>query len=293
LSNVRAVPNVRHIIAVASGKGGVGKSTIAVNLALALAEGGRQVGILDADIYGPSQPMMLGDAEKPTLKEKALVPLLRHGIKSMSMGYLIDENSAMIWRGPMVSMALQQLLHETEWGELDYLVLDMPPGTGDIHLTLAQKIPVTGVVIVTTPQDLALLDARRACEMFMKLHVPILGLVENMSVYHCPQCGHEEAVFGRGGGQKLANQYHMDVLNALPLDVRIREMTDSGAPPMIQEPHGYCADIFRDIAAKIVAKIATLPPGEIPSTEEVTSPTKNYASKFPRVVVEHTKKKEP
>ncbi len=246
---------IKHIIAIASGKGGVGKSTVAVNLALALAKEGARTGILDADIYGPSQPAMLGaSGERPVLKEKKFQPIERHGIQSMSIGYLIDPNAAMMWRGPMIGKAMEQMLHDTQWGDLDYLIVDLPPGTGDIQLSLCQKIPVSGAVIVTTPQDLALLDVTRACEMFVKLKVPILGIVENMSLYHCPHCGHEEAIFGEGGAAKLARQYGVNVLGAIPLAISIREMTDSGQPPVVQEPDSHYAKAFREIARTIASK---------------------------------------
>lgn len=253
----KQLPEVKHIIAVASGKGGVGKSTTAVNLALAMVAEGKRVGILDADIYGPSQPLMLGAAVRPMAQEKKLLPVIRHGIQSMSIGYLIDEKSAMVWRGPMVSMALQQLLNDTQWDNLDYLVIDLPPGTGDIQLTLAQKIPVSGAVIVTTPQDLALLDARRACEMFRKVNVPVLGVVENMSFHMCSQCGHEEKIFGEGGGQHLAEQYGIELLGALPLDIHIREQTDSGTPTVIAAPDSKNTQIYRKIANRIIEKLSS------------------------------------
>lgn len=268
--------NIKKIIGVASGKGGVGKSTVAVNLALALAKIGSRVGILDADIYGPSQPMMLNAlGVRPALKEGGLEPVTRHGLQSMSIGYLIDASAPMVWRGPMIGKALQQLLSDTLWDELDYLVVDLPPGTGDVQLTLCQKIPVSGIVIVTTPQDLALSDVRRACEMFQKLNVPILGVVENMSVYHCPKCGHEEHLFGDGGGEKLAEQYGLNTLGAIPLDIRIREMTDSGNPPVVNEPEGAYANAFLEIAKKVVAKLALQP--------------KDYSCVFPKIVVENKK----
>lgn len=252
---MKPLPHIKHIIAVASGKGGVGKSTIAVNLALAFKAEGARVGMLDADIYGPSQPAMLGAVERPILQDKTFTPIERHGIQAMSMGYMIDENTAMIWRGPMVSLAMQQMLHDTKWGELDYLVVDMPPGTGDIQLTLSQKIPVSGVLLVTTPQDLALLDVRRAYEMFRKLNVPILGLVENMSLYHCPQCGHEGKIFGEGGGRKMAEQYGLALMATVPLDMRIRELTDSGCPPVIQEPESHYSNLFRELAKQVSVKL--------------------------------------
>lgn len=267
-----SLPQVKNIIAVASGKGGVGKSTVAINLALALAKEGAEVGILDADIYGPSQPTLLGAVgERPFLTGKSLQPIKRHGIQSMSMGYLIDENAAMVWRGPMIGKAMQQLLHDTSWEALDYLIVDLPPGTGDIQLTLCQKIPVSGALIVTTPQDLALSDVRRACEMFNKLNVPILGVVENMSTYHCPHCGHEDKIFGEGGAAKLAQQYNLALLPAIPLQIRIRELTDSGHPTVAHEPDGHEAKLFYEIARKIAAVLSLQP--------------KDYSAKFPKIVV--------
>lgn len=247
--------NLNQIIAIASGKGGVGKSTTAVNLALALHQEGARVGILDADIYGPSQPLMLGVTERPEIKDKKISPIVRHGIQSMSIGYLVDDKAAMVWRGPMVSAALQQLLNDTLWDNLDYLIIDLPPGTGDIQLTLAQKIPVSGAIVVTTPQDLALLDARRAYEMFHKVNVPVLGVVENMSTHVCSHCGHEEPIFGKGGGERLAKQYGLDFLGALPLDIHIREQTDSGKPTVVADPDGKNAKIYREIARKVKDKL--------------------------------------
>lgn len=268
------LPNVKFIIAVASGKGGVGKSTTAVNLALALAQEGVRAGILDADIYGPSQPLMLGANERPQSKDnKMLLPVIRHGIQSMSIGYLVDSKAAMIWRGPMVSMALQQLLHDTQWDNLDYLIIDLPPGTGDIQLTLVQKIPINGAVIVTTPQDLALLDARRACEMFRKVNVPVLGVVENMSIHTCSQCGHQERIFGEGGGQHLADQYQIELLGALPLDKGIREQTDNGIPTVVAEPESYNTKQYRDIARKVMEKLSLRP--------------NDSSSKFPKISIQN------
>lgn len=249
------IPQVKNIIAIASGKGGVGKSTMAVNLALALKEEGYLVGILDADIYGPSQPLMLGVTEKPDIKGKKIAPIVRYGLQSMSIGYLVDDSAAMAWRGPMASMALQQLLNDTTWDNLDYLIIDLPPGTGDIQLTLAQKIPVSGAVIVTTPQDLALLDARRAYEMFQKVHVPILGIVENMSIFVCSHCGNKEAIFGEGGGEHLSKQFGIDFLGALPLDKKIRELTDQGKPSVADDPNSDISVRYRAIAKKIIAKL--------------------------------------
>jgi ATP-binding protein involved in chromosome partitioning len=254
---MQKITGVKNIIAVASGKGGVGKSTTSVNLALALAKEGWKTGILDADIYGPSQPTMLGISQKPDIKEKGMLPIWAHGIQSMSIGYLIDINTPMVWRGPMVSTALLQLLNDTQWQDLDYLIIDLPPGTGDIQLTLAQKIPVTGAVIVTTPQDLALLDARRAYEMFKKVNVPVLGIIENMSQHICSQCGHQESIFGEGGGEKLAAEYGLELLGALPLDKHIREQTDHGKPTVIADPEGPNARIYRDIAHRVVNKISS------------------------------------
>ncbi len=250
------IPGIKHIIAVASGKGGVGKSTTAVNLALALSKEGARVGILDADIYGPSQPLMLGVTTRPELQDKKnRSPIMAHGLQSMSIGYLVDDSSSMAWRGPMVSMALQQLLNDTQWDNLDYLILDLPPGTGDIQLTMAQKIPVTGAVIVTTPQDLALLDAKRAVNLFQKVKVPVLGIIENMSHHVCSSCGHEEAIFGAGGGKKMATDLDVQLLGALPLDKKIREQTDHGQPTVIAEPDGKAALEYRRIARAIMKKM--------------------------------------
>jgi ATP-binding protein involved in chromosome partitioning len=271
---LKSMPNIKNIIAVASGKGGVGKSTTAVNLALALAHEGARAAILDADIYGPSVPMMLGATEPPDAGEKkTLLPVLRHGIQSMSIGYLIDTKAAMIWRGPMVTTALMQLLNDTEWDNLDYLIIDLPPGTGDIQLTLAQKIPVSAAVVVTTPQDLALLDARRAYEMFLKVNVPVLGVIENMSTHICSQCGHAENIFGAGGGERLAGEYGIDLLGALPLDKNIREQTDGGTPTVASNPESKHAKIYREIARQIAAKLSLQ--------------AKDYSHKFPSIVVKN------
>lgn len=268
------LPNIKNIIAVASGKGGVGKSTVAINIALALGQTGAKTGLLDADIYGPSQPDMLATkGKKPAIEDQKFIPLENHGIKSISIGNLIDGHAPMVWRGPMIGKAMQQMLHDTNWGELDYLVIDLPPGTGDIQLTLCQKFPVSGAVIVTTPQDIALVDVRRACEMFAKLDVPILGIVENMSVYHCPKCGHEEKLFGEGGGQKLAKEYDLDLLGAIPLDISIREQTDNGKPPVVFEPEGGNAHTFRTIALRAAGKLSLQ--------------AKDYSSRFPKVVVKN------
>lgn len=254
---VKLIPGVKNIIAVASGKGGVGKSATAVNLALALAAEGAAVGILDADIYGPSQPQMLGITHHPeSLDGKTMEPVIAHGIQAMSIGLLIDVETPMVWRGPMVTQALQQLLNDTNWRDLDYLVVDLPPGTGDIQLTLAQKIPVTGAVIVTTPQDIALLDARKGLKMFEKVGIPILGIVENMSTHTCSECGHTEPIFGTGGGKKMCEDYQVEFLGALPLDIRIREHTDAGKPSVVAEPEGHIAETYRLIARRVAVKVA-------------------------------------
>jgi ATP-binding protein involved in chromosome partitioning len=271
---MKNLPNVKHIIAIASGKGGVGKSTTAVNLAIALAQLGARTGILDADIYGPSQPMMLGVTTPPNVKnQKTLTPVLAHGVQSMSIGYLIDENTPMVWRGPMVSMALQQLLHDTHWDDLDYLIIDLPPGTGDIQLTLAQKIPVSGAIIVTTPQDLALLDARRAYEMFRKVQVPVLGVIENMSIHVCSKCGYHEPIFGEGGGKQLAEKYGIELLGSLPLDIQIREQTDSGKPTVVADPNGPIANLYLHIAKEVINKLS------LRTTES--------SGKFPTIIIKN------
>lgn len=254
---VKLVPGVKNIIAVASGKGGVGKSTTAVNLALALAAEGATVGMLDADIYGPSQPLMLGITGRPTTRDgKTMDPMEGHGIQAMSVGFMIDADTPMVWRGPMVTQALEQLLTETRWKDLDYLVVDLPPGTGDIQLTLAQKVPVTGAVIVTTPQDIALIDARKGLKMFEKVGIPILGVVENMAIHICSNCGHAEHIFGSGGGEKMCRDYNVELLGSLPLDIRIREQADSGKPTVVSDPDGPVAGIYRDIARKVASRIA-------------------------------------
>lgn len=254
---VKLIPGVKNIIAVASGKGGVGKSATAVNLALALSAEGASVGILDADIYGPSQPQMLGITGHPeSLDGKSMEPVRAHGLQAMSIGLLIDVETPMVWRGPMVTQALQQLLNDTNWKDLDYLIVDLPPGTGDIQLTLAQKIPVTGAVIVTTPQDIALLDARKGLKMFEKVGIPILGIVENMSMHTCSQCGHTEPIFGTGGGERMCKDYNVEFLGALPLDIKIREHTDMGKPSVAAEPEGKIAEIYRLIARRIAVKVA-------------------------------------
>lgn len=271
---LKVMPNVKNIIAVASGKGGVGKSTTAVNLALALAAEGASVGVLDADIYGPSQPMMLGVNGRPeTLDGKTMEPLENHGVQVSSIGFLIDPDEPMVWRGPMVTQALQQLLEQTNWRDLDYLVVDMPPGTGDIQLTLSQKVPVTGAVIVTTPQDIALLDARKGLKMFEKVGIPILGVVENMSTHICTNCGHNEAIFGEGGGAKMCADFGVDFLGKLPLTLAIREQTDSGRPTVVADPDGPVATIYKEIARKVAIKVA--------------EKAKDMSAKFPTIVVKN------
>ncbi len=257
--SIPALSNVKNIIAVASGKGGVGKSTTAVNLALALAREGARVGVLDADIYGPSMGLMLGlpEGTRPEVKDgKLFIAPRAHGVQVMSMAFLVDENTPMVWRGPMVSGALMQLLTQTAWDDLDYLVVDMPPGTGDIQLTLAQKVPVTGAVIVTTPQDLALLDAKRGVEMFRKVNIPVLGVVENMAVHICSNCGHSEHLFGEGGGERLAEQYDVDLLASMPLSMMIREQADGGKPTVVAEPECQISMLYQDMARHVGARIA-------------------------------------
>jgi ATP-binding protein involved in chromosome partitioning len=273
---LKPLGDVKNIVAVASGKGGVGKSTVAVNLALAWAVQGARVGILDADIYGPSQPLMLGLAgERPaTLDGKHLVPLESHGVKAMSIGFLVDAEQPMVWRGPMVTQALTQLLADTQWGELDYLVVDMPPGTGDIQLTLAQRVPVAGAVIVTTPQDIALADARKGLKMFEKVAVPVLGIVENMSIYVCPQCGHTAHIFGAGGGQRMAEQYGVRLLGELPLDAQIREEADGGRPTVIAAPDSARARCYLEMARRTAGALAMR--------------ARDRSSMFPKIVVEET-----
>ncbi|TDR82802.1 iron-sulfur cluster carrier protein ApbC [Paludibacterium purpuratum] len=271
---VPLIPGVKNIIAVASGKGGVGKSTTAVNLALALALEGARVGLLDADIYGPSQPLMMGVAGKrPESPDgKHIVPIVNHGVQIMSIGFLVDADQAMVWRGPMVSQALQQLLNDTQWDNLDYLVIDLPPGTGDIQLTLAQKVPVTGAVIVTTPQDIALLDAKKGLKMFEKVGVPILGLVENMAIHVCSNCGHAEHIFGSGGGERMAAEYGVELLGSLPLDIAIRAATDEGRPSVIGDPDSPVAASYRELAQRVAVKV-----GE---------QAQDFSSKFPKIVIQ-------
>jgi ATP-binding protein involved in chromosome partitioning len=269
---VKLLANVKNIIAVASGKGGVGKSTTAVNLALALAAEGAQVGILDADIYGPSQPMMMGISGRPETNDgKTMEPMENHGLQVSSIGFMIDPDEPMVWRGPIVTQALQQLLEQTNWRDLDYLIVDMPPGTGDIQLTLSQKVPVTGAVIVTTPQDIALLDARKGLKMFEKVGIPILGIVENMSTHICSNCGHAESIFGEGGGQRMCAEYGVDFLGALPLTMSIREQTDSGMPTVVADPDGKVAAIYREIARKVAVKVA--------------EKARDMSGKFPSIVI--------
>lgn len=272
---VPLMPGIKNIIAVASGKGGVGKSTTAVNLALALALEGARVGLLDADIYGPSQPLMMGMAgSRPESPDgKHILPLTNYGVQTMSIGYLIDPDQAMVWRGPMVTQALLQLINDTRWDDLDYLVIDLPPGTGDVQLTLAQKVPVTGALIVTTPQDIALLDARKGCTMFGKVGVPILGLVENMAVHICSHCGHAEHIFGEGGGERLARENNVELLASLPLDMSIRTSTDSGRPSVVADPSGPIAQRYRDLAQRVAVKV-----GER---------AQDYSSKFPKIVIQN------
>ncbi|PWQ98458.1 iron-sulfur cluster carrier protein ApbC [Leucothrix pacifica] len=273
--SLKRIEGIKNIIAVASGKGGVGKSTTSANLALALASDGASVGILDADIYGPSQPRMLGISGTPESKDgTTLEPMQNHNLKAMSIGFLVEEDTPMIWRGPMVTQALEQLLKDTNWGELDYLIVDLPPGTGDTQLTLSQKIPVSGAVIVTTPQDIALLDARKGLAMFEKVEVPVLGVVENMSIHICSECGHAEHIFGQGGGEKMSSEYDVDFLGALPLDINIREHADNGNPSLVSDPDGKISDMYRDISRKMSARLA--------------EKSKDYTAKFPNIVIQNT-----
>ncbi len=272
---VKLIPGIKNIIAVASGKGGVGKSTTAVNLALALSEEGAKVGILDADIYGPSQPAMLGIHGQPeSLDGKKMEPMTGHGIQAMSIGFLVDVEAPMVWRGPMVTQALEQLLNDTNWHDLDYLIIDLPPGTGDVQLTLAQKVPLTGAVIVTTPQDIALLDARKGLRMFEKVGVPILGIVENMSTHICSSCGHEEPIFGAGGGEKMCRDYEVEFLGALPLDIHIREQADSGNPTVVADRAGKISAIYKSIARRVAYKVSDL--------------AQDHSAAFPKIVIQNT-----
>ena len=269
---VQLMPNVKNIVAVASGKGGVGKSTTAVNLALALAAEGAMVGILDADIYGPSIPMMLGISGKPESDDgKTMDPMENYGVQVMSIGFLVAQDEAMIWRGPMATQALEQLLRQTNWKDLDYLIVDLPPGTGDIQLTLSQRVPMTGAVIVTTPQDIALLDAKKGIKMFQKVGVPILGIVENMAVHVCSNCGHTEHIFGADGGKKMAAEYEMDYLGALPLDIQIRLQADNGQPTVVADPDGQVAGIYKSVARQVALSIA--------------AKNKDFTSKFPSIKI--------
>ncbi len=272
---VKPLPEIRNIIAIASGKGGVGKSTTAANLALALLQEGGKVGVLDADIYGPSQTRMLASEGRPESRDgKSMEPRISYQLQTMSIGNLIEEDTPMIWRGPMVTGALEQLLNDTNWHDLDYLVVDLPPGTGDIQLTLCQKIPVSGAVIVTTPQDIALLDARKGLKMFEKVNVPVLGIVENMSVHICSQCGHAEHIFGAGGGESMSKQYGVELLGSLPLDIRIREGVDNGRPTVAIEPESLIAESYREIARRIAARLALR--------------ARDFSAKFPKIVIQNT-----
>lgn len=275
-AGVKLLPNVKNIIAVASGKGGVGKSTTAVNLALALARDGASVGILDADIYGPSQPTMLGvTGQQPKSTDgKTMQPLESHGVQVNSIGFLVDPEAPMVWRGPMVTQALDQLLRQTQWRDLDYLIVDMPPGTGDIQLTLAQRVPVTGAVIVTTPQDIALIDARPGYKMFEKVGIPVLGIVENMAMHVCSQCGHVEHIFGEGGGQRMADEYNVPWLGSLPLALSIRELTDAGRPTVVSEPASEAAQAYIAVARQVAARVAMQ--------------ARDMSSRFPTIVVQNT-----
>lgn len=272
---IKLLPGIKNIIAVASGKGGVGKSTVTVNLALALKAAGARVGILDADIYGPSIPLMMGISGRPeTLDGKTIEPLENYGIQVNSIGFMVEPEQPMVWRGPMVTQALLQLLGETHWRDLDYLVIDMPPGTGDVQLTLSQKVPVTGAVIVTTPQDIALLDARKGLKMFEKVGIPILGIVENMSTHICSNCGHQEAIFGSGGGAKMCADYGVDLLGSLPLMMSVREQMDSGKPTVVADPSGAVANLYKEIAHQVALKVA--------------EKAKDMSSKFPTITIQNT-----
>ncbi|MEM6985022.1 MAG: iron-sulfur cluster carrier protein ApbC [Pseudomonadota bacterium] len=272
---LKRLKSVKNIIAVASGKGGVGKSTTACNLALALASDGARVGILDADIYGPSQPRMMGVSGRPDSPDgKSIEPKIAYGVQVMSIGFMVDDDTPVVWRGPMVTGALQQLLNETNWQALDYLVVDMPPGTGDLQLTLSQQVPVAGAVIVTTPQDIALLDARKGLKMFEKVEVPVLGIVENMSIHICSSCGHKEPIFGQGGGERMASDYNVRFLGGLPLDIHIREQADGGAPTVIADPDGSIAESYREIARAMSAALSRR--------------ARDFSANFPKIVIENT-----
>jgi len=272
--NLKPLQGIKNVIAIASGKGGVGKSTTAVNIALALQVEGATVGILDADIYGPSIPRMLGCKGQPESSDgKSLEPMIGHGVQSMSIGYLVEEDTPMIWRGPMVTQALEQLLNDTQWRDVDYLIIDLPPGTGDIQLTLAQRIPVSGAVIVTTPQDIALLDARKGLKMFEKVEVPVLGVIENMSIHICSECGHSEHIFGSGGGDRLSAEHGVDLLGSLPLDIHIREQADSGNPTVAAMGDSQVSKIYREIARRTAAKLATK--------------ARDHSSAFPSIVIQN------
>jgi ATP-binding protein involved in chromosome partitioning len=270
--SLQPLPGVANVIAIASGKGGVGKSTVTANLALALAQQGARVGVLDADIYGPSQPRMMGLAgQRPTTRDgKRMDPPSNYGVKVMSIGFMIDEQTPMVWRGPMVTQALVQLLSETNWGDLDYLFVDMPPGTGDTQLTLAQRVPVSGAVIVTTPQDIALLDARKGLMMFRKVEIPVLGVVENMSVHVCPACGHQSHVFGAGGGRAMAEEYGVALLGELPLELSIREQADAGHPTVVAEPDSPIAQAYGLVARRAAARLALAAVGAGAASPRIT-----------------------
>ncbi|MEE9444185.1 MAG: iron-sulfur cluster carrier protein ApbC [Cocleimonas sp.] len=273
--SLKRIAGIKNIVAVASGKGGVGKSTTSVNIALALAADGATVGMLDADIYGPSQPRMLGLSGQPESTDgKTLEPMVNYDIKTMSIGFLVEEDTPMIWRGPMVTQALEQLLNDTNWGDLDYLIVDLPPGTGDTQLTLSQKIPVSGAVIVTTPQDIALLDARKGLKMFEKVEVPVLGVVENMSIHICSECGHAEHIFGEGGGKRMADESEVDYLGALPLDISICELADAGTPSVVSQPDSKITELYKDISRTMAARLAAR--------------GKDYSTTFPNIVIQNT-----
>lgn len=271
---IPALPNIKNIIAIGSGKGGVGKSLVANHAAIALAQAGARVGLLDADIYGPSQPAMLGaSGAKPQVKEGKLIPLSRYGIQSMSIGYLVDQQAAIVWRGPMLGKAIQQMLIDTQWDALDYLLIDLPPGTGDVQLTLCQKMPLTAAVMITTPQEMALLDVRRACEMFHKMNVPLLGIIENMSRYRCSHCGQDAFIFSEGGGERLASEYHLPLLGSIPLHLPLREMTDQGEVQQCQTNHPEVGELFKHIALRMAAKLSLQ--------------HRDYSNLFPKIVVKN------